>query len=58
MAAEAYLAYGEMLSGEERCRSLQRAREVWNAWKADSSPWLDARRAEAAQLVATCLNPR
>jgi tetratricopeptide (TPR) repeat protein len=58
VSAEAYQAYGDLVTGEERCRSLRRAQEVWSAWKASSSPWVDARRREAAELVATCQNPR
>jgi len=55
ISAEAHQAYGDLLTGEARCRSLRRAQDVWDAWKA-ASPWVDARRTEAAQLVATCLN--
>jgi hypothetical protein len=58
VSAEAYQAYGDLVTGEERCRSLRRAQDVWDTWKVGSSPWVDARRTEAAQLVATCLNPR
>ena len=58
ISAEAYQAYGDLVTGDERCRSLRRAQEVWDAWKAGSSPWVDARRSEATQLVATCLNRR
>jgi tetratricopeptide (TPR) repeat protein len=58
ISAEAYQAYGDLVTGEERCRSLRRAQDVWNTWKAGPSPWMDARKTEAAQLVATCLNPR
>jgi serine/threonine-protein kinase len=58
MSSEAYQAYGDSLTGEERCRALRRAQDVWDAWKAGSSPWVDARRTEAAQLVAACLRDR
>jgi len=58
VSAEAYQAHGDLVTGEERCRSLRRAEEVWDAWKTGSSPWVDARRTQAAQLVATCVNPR
>jgi tetratricopeptide (TPR) repeat protein len=58
VSAEAHQAYGDLVTGDERCRSLRRAQEVWDAWKIGSSPWVDARRTEAARLVATCLNPR
>ena len=58
MSAEAYQAYGDLVTGEERCRSLRRAQEVWDAWQGGSSPWVDARRTEAAQLVASCSNTR
>jgi len=54
MSTEAYEAYSEVTTGEERCRALRRAREAWDAWKAGPSPWVDGRRARAAQLVATC----
>jgi tetratricopeptide (TPR) repeat protein len=55
VSAEAYEAYADLLTGEERCRSLRHALDVWKVWNASSSPWVDARRAEAAQRVATCL---
>jgi serine/threonine-protein kinase len=58
VSAEAYQAYADSLTGEERCRLLRRAQDVWTAWKESSSPWVDARRTEAAHLVATCLNPQ
>ncbi len=54
VAAEAYQAHGAVVGGEERCRSLRRAQDVWDTWNAGSSPWVDARRKEAAQLVADC----
>ena len=58
VSAEAYQAYGAVVGGEERCRSLRRAQDVWDKWSAGSSPWVDARREEAAQLVAACPAPR
>jgi len=58
VSAEAYQAHADAVTGEERCRSLRRAQDVWDTWKAGPSPWVDARRTEAAQLVAACLNPR
>jgi serine/threonine protein kinase/tetratricopeptide (TPR) repeat protein len=57
VSAEAYQAYGDLMTGEERCRSLRRAQEIWDSWTQGSSPWVEARRMEATQLVATCLNP-
>ena len=54
VSAEAYQAYGGLVSGEERCRSLRRAQEIWELWKEGPSPWVDARRTEAAELVAAC----
>jgi tetratricopeptide (TPR) repeat protein len=54
VAAEAYQAYAAVSGGDERCRALGRAQEIWDAWNAGSSPWVDARRKEAAQLVAGC----
>src|SRR6185503_10729779 len=47
LSAEAYQAYADLSTGEERCRSLRGAQEVWNAWTESSSPWVDARRTEA-----------
>jgi len=58
MSTEAYEAYSEVVVGEKRCQSLRRAQEAWDAWSGGSSPWVDARRKRAAQLVATCLSPR
>jgi tetratricopeptide (TPR) repeat protein len=58
ISAEAYQAYGDLVSGEERCRSLRRAREIWGTWTEGASPWVDARRAEADRLVSACMNPR
>jgi tetratricopeptide (TPR) repeat protein len=58
MSTEAYEAYGEVVGGEKRCQSARRAQEAWDAWSGGSSPWVDARRKQAAQLVATCLSPR
>ena len=55
LSAEAHQALGDLVHGEERCRSLRRAQDVWDTWKA-ASPWVDARRSEAAQLVANCPN--
>jgi serine/threonine protein kinase/tetratricopeptide (TPR) repeat protein len=51
---EAFQAYSAVVAGEARCRSLRRAQEVWDTWNASSSPWVDARRKEAARLVAAC----
>jgi len=55
VSAEAYQALGAVVGGEERCRSLRRAQNVWDTWSTGSSPWIDARREEAAQLVAACV---
>jgi hypothetical protein len=54
VSTEAYQVYGALVSGEERCRSLRRAQEIWELWKEGPSPWVDARRTEAAELVAAC----
>ncbi len=53
-STEAYEAYAEVTAGEERCRSLRRAREAWAAWEGGPSPWVEGRRERAARLVATC----
>lgn len=37
VSAEAYQAYGGVVTGEEHCRSLRRAQEIWDAWKAKVS---------------------
>jgi tetratricopeptide (TPR) repeat protein len=58
MATEAYQAYADVWTGAERCRLLRRAQELWQGWKGNPSSWVEARRKDAARLVAMCAIPR
>lgn len=53
-AAEAFQVYGDLVGGEERCVALKRALDLWGTWTASASPWVDAKREQAAALVAAC----
>ena len=55
--AEANQVYADLVAGEERCRALRRAQDAWDWWEAGTSPWVDARRKQTAELVATCGAP-
>ena len=53
-AAEAFQAYGDLVGGDEGCAALKRAADLWGTWKTSASPWVDAKREQAAALVAAC----
>jgi tetratricopeptide (TPR) repeat protein len=53
-AADAQLAYSEVVLGSERCDSLMRVQQLWQGYKGPSTPWLEARRQQATRSVNSC----
>ncbi|MBI4906940.1 MAG: serine/threonine protein kinase [Acidobacteria bacterium] len=53
-AANAHLAYGDVLSGSGRCEQLMQIQRIWQGYKGPTTPWLEGRREQVARSLHSC----